>query len=278
MKLAKVYAKVKRSVVHQDEAIKKMILTVNHNLKYGLYNKQNILLLGSVGVGKTLLCGKCAEAMGLPFYRINGAFADGSFKRFQMTEAIVKLSDNSAEKGSRAKGIVLIEDADGMFVNGADNGFLSMAKSPEFYTVSGELGVHDYYDISGVTFIAEGQYTEMPKRKFGSSNSIGFAGVKDESIGEKISNGNAEHISSQFTRTIEMNPLSPDFVRDFLTESNLSTLNEICDGLETSSSEIDEIVNGVINRGVGLHSAAAVTSEVMYPKLEKKYFSSKNDK
>ncbi|MEI3499314.1 MAG: hypothetical protein V8Q71_02285 [Bacilli bacterium] len=42
MKLEKVYSKVKGSVVHQDEAIKKMILTVNHNLKYGLYNKQDI--------------------------------------------------------------------------------------------------------------------------------------------------------------------------------------------------------------------------------------------
>ncbi len=225
-----------------------------------------------------MLCGKCAEAMGLPFYRINGAFADGSFKRFQMTEAIVKLSDNNDEKGSRAKGIVLIEDADGMFVNGTDNIFLSMAKISEFYTVSGELGVHDYYDISGVTFIAEGQCTEMPKRKFDSNDPISFAGVKDESIGEKISDGNAEHISSQFTRIIEMNPLSSDFVRDFLIESDLSTLNEICDGLETFSLEIDEIANGVINRGVGLHSAAAVISEVIYPKLEKKYFSSKNGK
>ncbi|MEI3499315.1 MAG: hypothetical protein V8Q71_02290 [Bacilli bacterium] len=151
-----------------------------------------------------MLCGKCAEAMGLPFYRINGAFADGSFKRFQINEAIIKLADKNSENGSRAGGIVLIENADEMFVNGADNG-LFMAKSPEFYTVSGELGVHDYYDISGVTFIAEGQYTEMPKRKFGSSNSIGFAGAKEESIGEKISNGNAEHISSQFTRTIGKN-------------------------------------------------------------------------
>ncbi len=252
MDLNRIYDRARRDVVGQDEALKKLILAVNRNLIDGHYNRENVILKGDRGTGKTLICETVAREMRIPFTQIDLSFADDKLRDTHIEEALTGFAQEL--ESSELSGIVLFDGFDKLISENKDNNVVSLTKQNNYFLANGRLEIYGIFDISRITFVAEGTYNN----KLTGFNTD-FSVLTDELF------------SSRFTMVIETNPISEQLVENAVLFSNVSALRNLGD-ITLEDEEIDRIIAMVIDRGVGLHSASAVIDEVLYPKFEKKYF------
>ena len=253
MDLKRVYEEARQDVIGQDEALKKLILTVNHNLNDGYYNKENIILKGDRGSGKTFMCEIVAKCMNIPFMQIDASFADGKIRNFHFDEVLTSFVQQL--ESSELPGIILLNNFDKILSENKDNNIISLVKRNDYLLADSRLQIYGVFDLSGITFVAEGEYND---KLFGFNN-------KDNIMTDSL-------FSSRFTKIIETNPVTCDFVLSSVLFSNASSLAKL-GSVTLEYDEIDKIVAMIMERKIGLHSAPAVIDEVLYPKLEKKYFS-----
>lgn len=252
MDLNSVYDKVRKNVVCQDKPIKELILTVDHNLRDGHFNKQNVILRGDRGTGKTLMCEMVAKEMGIPFTQIDVSLSHGRLTSEHMDEALTSFANQL--DSSEVSGIVLFDGFDKLLSENMDNNILRLTRRNNYLVANDRLQTFDMFDLSKVTFVAEGTYD---------SKATGF--------NSNFNIMNDSLFSSKFNRLITTNPVDEELVTNAILFSNISALRNIGD-ITISDEEINKMVAMIIERGVGLHSAPAVISEVLYPKFEKKYF------
>lgn len=252
MDLFDVYGNVRRNVVGQDEALKKLILTVNHNLKDGHFNKENIILKGERGTGKTVMCEEVAREMDIPFTQIDVSLSEDRLCSDHIEEALTKFAGEI--DAAELYGIVLFDGFDKLLAENNHNNVIQLTKRNDYFLANGRLEIYGIFDISRVTFVAEGIYDS----KVSGFNS-GYNIINDELF------------NSRFTKVIETNPITEDLVFNAVFLSNISSMRNLGD-IVLDDEEIDKIVCMVMDRSVGLHSASAVIDEVLYPKLSKKYF------
>ncbi|MBR3198981.1 MAG: AAA family ATPase [Bacilli bacterium] len=252
MDLNSVYNRARKDVVGQDDPLKKFILTVNHNLNDGHFNKQNIILKGDVGTGKTLMCDVVAREMRIPFAHVDLSLNRGVLSNEHIEEALKIFAEKLDSTDLR--GIILLDGLEKLFMDSKDGSILNFAKCNNYLVANIRLNVNKLFDLSKVTLVAEGIYEK---------NGAGFS--------NRMNSVNQRLFNSRFTRIIETNPINEEFVRNAILFSNVSSLRNIGD-ITICDDEINKIVAMVVERGVGLHSASAVIDDVLYPKFEKKYF------
>ena len=240
-----------RYIIGQDEARQILCTAVyEHSLRSRLKakgrktDKNNTLIIGPTGTGKTYMCSVLAEILGVPFYA-----ADAS----QLTEqGYVGLGVESILKGLQARipgmanrfppSIIYIDEIDKIRErpgNGRSNGIgersiqeelLKMLESDTYCTFSSKItgdNVHEY-DISEVMFIAGGAFSgleEILRKKHGyCRKSIGFI---DENSMENQSKG-AENTRSPFTGVSADDLKEYGFMQEFIGRfSRIITLNAL---------------------------------------------------
>jgi ATP-dependent protease Clp ATPase subunit len=131
MKPREVKAYLDRFVIKQHEAKKVLSVTIcdhynhvkqslsNSEIKDGEYSKQNVLLLGPTGVGKTYLIKNIAKLIGVPFVKVDATkFSETGYVGSDVDELIrdlVKAANGNTEMAQY--GIVFIDEIDKIATN-----------------------------------------------------------------------------------------------------------------------------------------------------------------
>lgn len=148
-----IYSLLKENLCVQDEALRKLIWTLYRNSHFSSNFKQNILLIGERGTGKTTMVREVADLMDIPIGEIYDMFLPGGFNVSLFMNGIYQIMS----KGDEAShGILLIHDFQNSFLYGSSTGFNAMLASNTI-----NLGESKYFDVSNITFIGEMDTNQM---------------------------------------------------------------------------------------------------------------------
>lgn len=140
------YELLKENLRIQDEPLKKLIWVLDKNFNSDYNMKQNILLIGERGSGKTTMLREVAELMEIPMGEIYNMFTTGGFNVNLFYNGVSQMMRDS----STGKGILLLHDFQNSFIYGTSDVFNAMIASGVL-----ELGEDSYWDVSNITFIGE---------------------------------------------------------------------------------------------------------------------------
>lgn len=140
------YELLKENLKIQDEPLKKLIWVLDKNFNSDYNMKQNILLIGERGSGKTTMLREVAELMEIPMGEIYNMFTTGGFNVNLFYNGVSQMMRDS----STGKGILLLHDFQNSFIYGTSDVFNAMIASGVL-----ELGEDSYWDVSNITFIGE---------------------------------------------------------------------------------------------------------------------------
>lgn len=140
------YELLKENLRIQDEPLKKLIWVLDKNFNSDYNMKQNILLIGERGSGKTTMLREVAELMEIPMGEIYNMFLPGGFNVNLFYNGVSQMMRDS----STGKGILLLHDFQNSFIYGSSDVFNAMIASGAL-----ELGEDSYWDVSNITFIGE---------------------------------------------------------------------------------------------------------------------------
>lgn len=288
-------------VIGQDIA-KKVIATAvyNHYLRLNNPNnidipKNNILLIGSTGVGKTYLVEVIAKLLDIPFVLEDGAsLTQTGWKGNNVNtllENLIMKADGDIEKAQ--KGIVYIDEIDKMGrgntisdINGTgvQQCLLKMVEGVQTTVEINRQQVQ--IDTRNILFIGGGAFTgltELVNKRFGKSEgAMGFGmpigkkmevdkslllNVKSEDI---INFGFIPEFVGRFPTLAVLQDLNKDDLKRILTEPYNCLVQQYTNLFQASDIEIvfteeiiDYIVDEAIKLGTGARSLKTVVEEVM---------------
>lgn len=141
------YELLKDNICIQDEALRKLIWALYNNF-YGENNiRENILLIGDRGSGKTTMLKETAALMDIPFGEVYNAFSSGEINYDLIASGLFQMNVNGNNDG---EGILLLHDFQDSFIYGHSQEFNAMMASQIL-----SLGDYGYFNASGVTFVGE---------------------------------------------------------------------------------------------------------------------------
>lgn len=183
--LNEAYNKLGKVIISQDEALKKVLLTIKDNLQKDDkdYKIDNILLIGPTGVGKTLIAHEIAKILNVPFVSIdsNNYTATGyvGSSLNECLESLYLKANGNLELAER--GIVFIDEIDKLAIGNSQDyiktaaiqdALLTMTEGQEYNLTIGSNKEHIIFNTSKVTFFAAGAFSSITSPKL--KNSIGF--------------------------------------------------------------------------------------------------------
>lgn len=287
-----IYALLKENLGIQDEPLRKLIWVLDKNFNSDYNIKQNILLIGERGSGKTTMLRETAELMEIPMGEIYNMFLPGGFNVNLFYNGVSQIMSDS----STGEGILLLHDFQNSFIYGTSDVFNSMIASGTL-----ELGEGNYWDVSNITFVGEIDTTNaeelFPEErdaltdwKYGQFASPVLNVVhsyisNDNTImidgdGNRIPNvGMIRYVTNQirnrflssscaeaFKRKIFMNNMGSKEIYDALCSPH-SVLNLYKDDLApdylNSTEFMNKVIYQVMESGEGLHYVSTAVEEVV---------------
>ena len=240
---------VRQSIIGQDNAIKQILSTIYFNQK--LYNsnldddkvrnlKQNILLVGSTGVGKTEIIKQIAKQLDIPCviedatrYTISG------YKGNSVEDMITHLYETADYDSDLAeRGILVIdeidkkstkEDVSSISSTGVQQSLLKLIEGTK-YNISGDTEnfLEPFeFDSSFLTVILCGAFSHMDEKKK-EEKVVGFTSSKNinekKSVKDFKDSGIIPELMGRMSKIIQLNTLEEkDFIK-ILKESSISPL------------------------------------------------------
>lgn len=211
---------IKKKIMFQDNAIKRIILTILNN-EY-IENPKNIVLIGSKGVGKTKIVDSIAKVMNSPYVKVE------DYSGSDLTESYATLLLNDDKEETTGPAIIFIDEINkGIEKLGTIDGdiiieFISKIikkKSKVPITISeNKTAIIDLNQINYVFAIDLDKNIELPKTmNIGSDNNK----LRQEIIAklrEMLVDANCE--------IIDMNNLTENNLKEILIKSEISPINE----------------------------------------------------
>lgn len=286
------YELLKENLRIQDEPLKKLIWVLDKNFNSDYNMKQNILLIGERGSGKTTMLREVAELMEIPMGEIYNMFTTGGFNVNLFYNGVSQMMRDS----STGKGILLLHDFQNSFIYGTSDVFNAMIASGVL-----ELGEDSYWDVSNITFIGEIDITNaeelFPKERdfltdwqngqFASPvlNVVQSQISDDNTIiideeGNKIPNvGFVRFVTNQirnrflssycaeaFQRKIFMDDMGSKEIYEALCSPHSALnlyRNDLDDDYMHSDAFIQKVVYQIMESGEGLHYVATAVEDVL---------------
>lgn len=286
------YELLKENLRIQDEPLKKLIWVLDKNFNSDYNMKQNILLIGERGSGKTTMLREVAELMEIPMGEIYNMFLPGGFNVNLFYNGVSQMMRDS----STGKGILLLHDFQNSFIYGTSDVFNAMIASGVL-----ELGEGSYWDVSNITFIGEIDITNaeelFPKeRDFLTDWQNGqFASPVLNVVQSQISNDNiimvdeegnkipnvgfvrfvtnqirnrflSSYCAEAFQRKIFMNDMGSKEIYEALCSPHSALnlyRNDLDDDYMHSDAFIQKVVYQIMESGEGLHYVATAVEDVL---------------
>lgn len=286
------YELLKENLRIQDEPLKKLIWVLDKNFNSDYNMKQNILLIGERGSGKTTMLREVAELMEIPMGEIYNMFLPGGFNVNLFYNGVSQMMRDS----STGKGILLLHDFQNSFIYGTSDVFNAMIASGVL-----ELGEDSYWDVSNITFIGEIDITNaeelFPKeRDFLTDWQNGqFASPVLNVVQSQISNDNtitideegnkipnvgfvrfvtnqirnrflSSYCAEAFQRKIFMNDMGSKEIYEALCSPHSALnlyRNDLDDDYMHSDAFIQKVVYQIMESGEGLHYVATAVEDVL---------------
>lgn len=237
--------KLKQRIIAQDDQVERLVTSVLSNQKYASYKglKNNIIIVGTTGTGKTEMCRSLSEILDIPFVKVDATkYASTGYVGNNVLDILGDLylaADRDLEKTE--KGIIFIDEIDKLCrpvdshnrVRTVDvqHELLGLLGNTTYdITVSKEQVT---IDTSKITFILAGAFHNIfDKYANDMKHSIGFSFESDETVDKKIEitrsdlikNGVESELLRRIPILIQMNTLTKDDLKKIATESKISNL------------------------------------------------------
>ncbi len=282
--------KVKERVVAQDDQVETFVNAVYNNQKYGAFEglKNNIMIIGPTGVGKTELCKTTAKILDVPMiikditkYSTTG-YVGGDI--LSLLSDLLYEADGDIEKAE--KGIIVLDEADKIGkVNSGNSSIRTADVQHELYGLIGD-GVYMVkyedeeveIDTSQITFVFTGAFQNIIDLKKKDRKLIGFNSCENTSPDVLISREDLHKLGGmerEFLRRvpiiIQMNSLKKEDLKKIITTSKISNLkvweNALLDidniKLIYNESTIDVIATNAEKLGGGASSIKSVVTNTL---------------
>ena len=281
------YSSIKKTIISQDEQIMQILTALFKNQKVVnsdldidliLKLKENILIYGSTGTGKTEILKRISKLFNIPIVIEDATMLSETGyvgrKITDMLEDLCLAADNNIEVAE--KGILVIDEFDKLAENsrgnqahvsrlGVQRSLLKLLDGSLFY-FNGKK-----FDTSKLTIVALGAFTDINIEKtHNHTNTIGFCNndlAKKPNYDDysKISNsdfieyGIMRELIGRFSKTVAMNPLSKEDIIKILRESDFSPLNtykKLFDILGINFDVNDEFIEYIAELAIAKQSGA----------------------
>ena len=284
--ISSMYLSIKKTIISQDEQIMQILTAlfknqkvVNSDLDMDLIAKlkENILIYGSTGTGKTEILKRISKLYNIPLVIEDAtSLSETGYQGRNITDMLEDLylaADNDIELAE--KGILVIDEFDKLAEKSEDNNShvsrLGVQRSL-LKLLDGSLFYFDdkKFDTSKLTVVALGAFTGIIDDKKLNKNTIGFG---NNIIREKVNCDDYSKVSSndfinygimreligRFSKTIAMNPLTKEDIIKILKESDFSPLNaykKLFDMLEVEFDFTDEFIEYIAEQAISKQSGA----------------------
>ena len=293
--------KVKKSVISQDEAVKKIATTIytNQNVfnsdilskEEKFQSKNNILIVGESGCGKTEIIRQITSILNVPYIIVTANdYTVSGYVGKDVDSIIMDLMDKTDDDEERAKkAIVIVDEIDkigsydkdigSIATDGVQKALLKMVEGAEISVVSDKMTQENFFfDTSNLTFVFLGAFSEIfekrekPKRMLGfeqSSNDKTI--VKQENITreELIKYGFIKEFLGRIPVIVQLNSLNEDDYKKIMIDSDLSLLKlktkyykAMGVDLTYDDEFINDIARKVVNEKCGARGIKAVLSNI----------------
>lgn len=229
--ISSMYISIKKTIISQDEQIMQILTAlfknqkvVNSNLDMDLIAKlkENILIYGSTGTGKTEILKRISKLYNIPIVIEDAtSLSETGYEGRKITNMLEDLcfaANGDIELAK--KGILVIDEFDKLAEKPGDNqshvsrlgvqrSLLKLLDGTEFYFNNQK------FDTSKLTIVGVGAFT-------GITNGDDY---KHLTTSDFIKYGIMRELIGRFSKKIAMNPLTKEDIKKILKESNFSPLN-----------------------------------------------------
>ena len=263
--ISSMYSSIKKTIISQDEQIMQILTAlfknqkvVNSDLDMDLIAKlkENILIYGSTGTGKTEILKRISRLYNIPIVIEDAtALSETGYQGRKITDMLEDLclaADNDIELAE--KGILVIDEFDKLAEKSGDSqshvSRLGVQRSL-LKLLDGTLFYFDdkKFDTSKLTVVGLGAFTGITKGD----------DYKQLTTDDFMKYGIMRELIGRFSKTIAMNPLSKEDIIKILKESDFSPLNtykKLFDMLEVNFDFSDEFIEYIAELTITKQSGA----------------------
>lgn len=263
--ISSMYSSIKKTIISQDEQIMQILTAlfknqkvVNSDLDMDLVAKlkENILIYGSTGTGKTEILKRISRLYNIPIVIEDAtALSETGYQGRKITDMLEDLclaANNDIELAE--KGILVIDEFDKLAEKSGDSqshvSRLGVQRSL-LKLLDGTLFYFDdkKFDTSKLTVVGLGAFTGITKGD----------DYKQLTTDDFMKYGIMRELIGRFSKTIAMNPLSKEDIIKILKESDFSPLNtykKLFDMLEVNFDFSDEFIEYIAELAIGKQSGA----------------------
>lgn len=263
--ISSMYSSIKKTIISQDEQIMQILTSlfknqkiVNSDLDIDLIAKlkENILIYGSTGTGKTEILKRISKLYNIPIVIEDAtSLSETGYvgrKITDMLEDLCLAANNDIKLAE--KGILVIDEFDKLAEKSGDNqshvsrlgvqrSLLKLLDGTLFYFNNKK------FDTSKLTVVGLGAFT-------GITNGDDY---KQITTNDFMNYGIMRELIGRFSKTIAMNPLSKEDIIKILKESDFSPLNtykKLFDMLKVNFDFSDEFIEYIAELAISKKSGA----------------------
>ncbi|MBR6690533.1 MAG: AAA family ATPase [Bacilli bacterium] len=262
--ISQIYNEIKKTIISQDEQIMKILTTlfknqkvVNSNFDIDMINKlkENIIVYGSTGTGKTEILKRIAKIYKVPIVIEDAtSLTESGFIGRKITDMLNNLYLASGKNMESAeKGILVIDEFDKLAEKdttrshvsreGVQRSLLKLLDGTEYY-FDGLT-----FNTSKLSIVSLGAFTEMVKND-------DYTNITTKDF---VEYGIMRELMGRFSKLVAMNNLSKEDIKRILLESNFSPINTYKYLFEVMGIEFtydDDFIDYIAEKAIELESGA----------------------
>ena len=263
--ISKMYSAIKKTIISQDEQIMQILTSlfknqkvINSSLGIDLIAKlkENIIVYGSTGTGKTEILKRIASIYKIPIVIEDAtSLSEIGYVGRNITDMLENLYLAAGKDIEKAqKGILVIDEFDKLAEkdkgskdrvsrSGVQRALLKLLDGSTFYF--GEKK----FDTSRLSVVALGAFTGM----------VANDDYSNVSSTDFVNYGIMRELMGRFSKLVAMNPLSKEDIKKILTESDFSPLNTyrlLFNSMNIEFSYDEDFVDYIAEKAIALNSGA----------------------